>query len=144
MRMMLSINIGSNNNMKRALAFAILAVLPSLAQAQSLTPNNSYWIPPPEYDKPFTAGPVIVTRGDETLMAQLCPKTKMPVTLGCRIQLSGVPNACFIVVAKDDILNAYGGWTYEMVRRHEIAHCWNWPATHPGARSLDGRTKPAT
>src|SRR5262249_60962672 len=82
------------------------------------------------------------TRGDETLMAQLCPKTKMPVTLGCRIQLSGVPNACFIVVAKDDILNAYGGWTYEMVRRHEIAHCWNWPATHPGARSLDGRKKP--
>jgi hypothetical protein len=130
--------------MKRVLAVAGLALLPSLAHAQNLTPNNSYWMPPPEYDKPFTAGPVIVVRGDEKLMSQLCPKTSFPVTLGCRVFLSNVPNSCFIVIAKDDILKTYGGWTYEMVHRHEIAHCSNWSANHPGARSIDGRTKPAT
>jgi hypothetical protein len=126
--------------MKRVLASIALALLPSLAQAQNLTPNNSYWMPPPEYDKPFTAGPVIVTRGDEKLMGQLCPKTSFPVTLGCRVFLSGVPNSCFIVIAKDDILERYG-WKYEQVRRHEGAHCVGWGADHPGARSIDGRTK---
>ena len=133
--------------MRRTIFIAAVGVacvgLVTLAHAQSLTPDNSYWIPPPEYDKPYTAGPVIVVRGDEKLMGQMCPKTAFPVTLGCRVPINSSPgsSACFLVIAKDDIL-AHEGWKYEQLRRHEIAHCHGWPAGHPGMRNSKGETKP--
>jgi len=126
-----------------ALGLATAIGIVTVARTQSLLPNNSYWIPPPEYDHPYTAGPIIVTRGDEKLMSQLCPKTTLPVTLGCRIHLSSTTPSpvCFIVIAKDELIEGLG-WKYEHVKRHEIAHCNGWAADHKGARSVDGRVKP--
>lgn len=128
----------------RAPIATALVLLPSLAMAQTLTPTNSYWIPPEQYDKPFTAGPVIVVRGDEKLMGQICPKTPFPIALGCRASISNATPSpvCFIVIAKDDILAAQG-WSYEQVKRHEIGHCHGWSADHPGMRNSKGETQPA-
>jgi len=53
-------------------AATALAILPTLASAQRLREDNSAWMPPEEYDHPYTAGPVIVTRADEKLMPKLC------------------------------------------------------------------------
>jgi hypothetical protein len=33
---------------------------------------------------------------------------------------------CEIVIADDDILKD-AGWTFEIVKRHEEAHCGGWP-----------------
>lgn len=129
----------------RAPIAAALVLLPSLAMAQALLPGNSYWIPPEQYDKPFTAGPTIVVRGDEKLMGQICPKTPFPITLGCRVSLnSATPSpVCFIVIANDDIL-ASQGWNRAEVLRHEKGHCHGWPADHPGMRNSKGETKRQT
>ena len=134
--------------MKRAIALIALLLAepaggyPILAHAQNMMPENSYWIPPEQYDKPFTAGPVIVVRGDEKLMSQMCPKTAFPITLGCHVKLgSTTPNpVCFLVIAKDEILAAQG-WNYGQLRRHERAHCNGWPADHPGMLNAKGDTK---
>ena len=145
--MFLSTFYHKSTNMKRTIFIAAAGVatfgLITLAHAETLKPHNSYWIPPPECDKPYTAGPLIVVRGDEKLMGQLCPKTAFPVTLGCRVFLSGVPNSCFLVIAKDDLIEAQG-WKYEQVRRHEESHCVGWGGDHKGARALDGRVRPET
>jgi len=100
-------------------------------------------LPPVEYDHPFN-GPTLIVRGDATLMKQLCPKTSYPITLGCQRFIADVKDVvmptplgktCLIVIANDDILRVQG-WDYETVKRHERAHCSNWPNDHRGARSI--------
>src|SRR5262245_52669888 len=143
MRLIVYIINNRRPKMKRLLAAAALAILlPVAAHAQVSEANR--WkpvLPPPAYDRPFD-GPTIIIRGDATLMKQLCPKTSYPITLGCQRFLTDITDAvtptplgktCIVVIAKDEILQAEG-WTYEIVKRHEVGHCSNWPANHPGAR----------
>ena len=116
---------------------ALLAFVPTLAYGQAaLTPYNAAALPPAEYDRPYN-GPLIVIRGDEKLMRQMCPRTKLPITLGCQyfIRMTGTetPEACVIVVANDEILKT-AGWPYEIIKTHERAHCNGWPKDHPGQR----------
>jgi hypothetical protein len=131
------------SNTKPIASAFLLALLTGCASAQSfvarseavkpsaMTPKNSAALPPLEYDKPYP-GPLIVTRGDERLMRQLCPKTTMPITLGCKYllqlpQTEAKHPACWIVIANDEILKE-AGWPYDIVKRHEVAHCGGWPA----------------
>ena len=78
--------------------------------------------PPQQYDRPYE-GKLIVTRGNEYDMTSLCPKTSLPITLGCAFLRQA---KCEIVIADDDILKD-AGWTFEIVKRHEEAHCGGWP-----------------
>jgi hypothetical protein len=117
--------------MKYALA-TIMAIIAGAAHAQTpLTPHNSKWLPPLEYDRPYL-GKLTIVRVNGHDMPYICPKTLFPVTLACAWRLKDGAE-CQVVIATDDVLAA-AGWTYLQVWRHERGHCLNWPAHHPGQR----------
>src|SRR5262249_52544309 len=130
--------------MKRLLTAAALAILlPAAAHAQVSEANRfKPVLTPVEYDHAFN-GPTIIIRGDATLMKQLCPKTSYPVTLGCQrfmhiedgVTPTPLGKVCVIIVAQDEILQAQG-WTYEIVKRHEVGHCNGFSKDHKGARPV--------
>jgi hypothetical protein len=75
--------------------------------------------PPAEYDKPFDGElREIIKNPDE--IEFLCMKSR----LGCSRRQVGEA-LCLIYLAPDEVIRAYG-WTTELVRRHEIAHCNGW------------------
>lgn len=65
----------------------------------------------------------------------VCPKTMWPVTLACT-HLYPTLNKCEIIIADDDII-ANGPYSYELIMRHEMAHCLGWPPNHPNVRGAD-------
>jgi hypothetical protein len=100
---------------------------------QPLTPHNSLWLPPPEYDKPFK-GKLTEIRVTPEIMRAICPKSQFPVTLACAYPPVH-DTQCVIIMLEDKHLEA-AGWTAEYVRRHEIGHCNGFPSDHRGARPL--------
>jgi hypothetical protein len=96
-------------------------------------------LPPLEFDKPFL-GELILVRGNKDRMAAACPKTIYPVTLGCSYRfmsgITGTNMVCLMIIADDSILKD-APYKYEVIYRHERAHCHGWPANHPGARPLN-------
>jgi hypothetical protein len=127
--------------------FFALILLPLAAAAQG-TQWNSPGLPPIEYDRPF-AGKYSEIRVGADVMAIVCPKTPFPVTLGCvvsNIKWDGermvVPaTECIVYIAADDILKK-AGWSYDILMRHERAHCNGWPSSHAGARMLTTSNEP--
>jgi hypothetical protein len=106
------------------LARAKAAIEKSASKGYAMIPENARRmgiLPPIEYDKPYT-GKLTITRGTKFIMDNACPKTTLPITLGCSRQIEG---ECWIVIANDDILKA-SGWSYDVVYRHERAHCLAW------------------
>jgi hypothetical protein len=110
-------------------------------QPQRLTERTLRVLPPIEFDKPFPAKYNEVRVGAQ-IMTRVCPPSSFPTTLGCAIHNtrravddSVITHAteCLVVIATDDILQRHG-YTYEIVRRHEIGHCNGWPQSHVGAR----------
>jgi hypothetical protein len=107
-------------------------------------------LPPPEFDRPFPAHRLFHITAAKEEMATLCPNTKTAfrITLGCTYPSPprGVPEIlkalagnvdCIIVSPDMDLLTATGWHKYGAeIYRHEQAHCWGWPASHPGARPL--------
>jgi hypothetical protein len=73
--------------MKRLLGVAtaalVLSMSPVVAQTTS-DPGNV--LPPIEYDQLYQ-GQQVILRGDKARMDGLCPKTIMPITLGCAIKV---------------------------------------------------------
>jgi hypothetical protein len=78
--------------------------------------------PPPQYDHGYS-GPVIERILPLEEARKLCADIGITAD-GCSgiIQPSG---ACYIVLPSD------GFDTVEAYRRHELAHCAGWPASHP-------------
>jgi hypothetical protein len=126
--------------MKFLVASVALILLPLSAAAQNGTQWDMAGLPPIEYDKPFT-GKYTEIRVGATVMGYVCPKTPFPVTLGCAVsnikrEGEGIvtpATECVVYIADDDIL-ARAGWSYDILMRHERAHCHGWPQSHPGAR----------
>jgi hypothetical protein len=67
--------------------------------------------------------------------AKVCPKTPYPVTLGCAIsnimrdsegRITVPASECVVYIADEDILEK-AGWSYNILMRHERAHCHGWP-----------------
>jgi hypothetical protein len=108
------------------------AIKPNVALPPAAKPNVGV-LGPVEYDVPFP-GKLKVIRGNKFLMTRLCPKTVMPITLGCSYT---DPNKeeCVVIMAEDDIILA-AGWTPEITLRHEESHCNGWDHTHKGARPV--------
>jgi hypothetical protein len=117
--------------MKTTLLALALATIPGIAAAQNAVPSDNRFLPPIEYDQPYQ-GHMVVIRGDKAQMVGLCPKTPMPITLGCAIHV-GEGRGCIVVIANDEILKRTP-WSYDMVWRHENGHCQNWGGDHRGAR----------
>jgi hypothetical protein len=142
--------------MKYTLAAAALAILlPAAAHAQIIclkvdgkTPEpcegrhvkpapmpagKTLVLPPVEYDRPFRGKLQEIRVPPETMRA-LCPKTSMPLTLGCAYPTRD-QSECLIIMVSDEIIRA-AGWTAEIVRRHEVGHCNGFPADHRGMRPV--------
>jgi hypothetical protein len=119
------------------LAKAKAAIAEAVDGGYALVPSQMRHIgvlPPVEYDKPYP-GKLTITRGSQFVMQQGCPKTTLPITLGCARHNE---TECWIIIATDPILRA-AGLTYEIVLRHEVGHCGGWPNDHRGARPLDAK-----
>jgi hypothetical protein len=108
-----------------AAAALALSLSPAVAQTTSAVVGNV--LPPIEYDQPYT-GQLVILRGDKARMEGLCPKTPLPITLGCAIKVQEA-RGCIVIIADDDIIK-HTPWTYEMIFRHEQRHCLLWPGDH--------------
>jgi len=98
---------------------------------KELTPTYVEWLrrmkylPPEEFDHEFK-GELTVKRGTQQELRIACPNTFRPgnLALGCALRyLSGA--ACVIYIVNDSTLQ-FANWDYEIVLRHERAHCNGW------------------
>jgi hypothetical protein len=113
------------------------------ASAQALLSRNATVLPPIEYDYPFD-GELIIQRGDRAYMEAQCPRTPLPITLGCAFRRAGTAEGkastyCRVVIANSEILKD-SIWTYETILRHEVGHCNGWGKDHVGSRQMGARS----
>jgi len=86
------------------------------------------YLPPPEYDREYK-GELKVVRGTQQELRAYCPGWFYPNynAIGCtKLALGG--QVCTIYILNDQGLQAIG-WDFEIVVRHERAHCNGW--VHP-------------
>ena len=80
-------------------------------------------VPPAEYDHDYN-GELIVLRTTRAAVAEACHSAvtgDRATTLGCA-KITGY-NKCTVWIASDD---QQRGWNYNLVLRHEVAHCNGW------------------
>jgi hypothetical protein len=117
--------------MKYLLATAAVLALTSVSAtgAERYQPNE-YRVPPAEYDKPFAGKLEEFIINDLEELKSFCGHR----WVGCAIrhwapsETVGLALHCSIYLLADEPIRKYG-WTIEMIRRHEIAHCNGW--VHP-------------
>jgi len=79
-------------------------------------------MPPPEFDYEYS-GHMTITRGDEASIRTECWGKS---GIACAIRVSA--ETCFVWITDDDVLERRR-LSYDMVLRHERAHCNGWK--HP-------------
>jgi hypothetical protein len=88
-------------------------------------------LPPLAYDFPYT-GKLTVRRVDPDQMRARRPLPKPGrATIGCAHIAKG---ECEVIIADNTTLE-FLGFNYDIVLRHELAHCNGWPGDHPGAET---------
>jgi hypothetical protein len=93
-----------------------------VAASSAFAGSSDYRVPPPaSYDHaPLTTAPYVVRDIDKHCAAFASDGRKA-------VACSGIVGAiCFIFIEP-----GLAGRDYELVYRHEIAHCNGWPADHP-------------
>ena len=126
-----------------AAAFALLCCsIPSHAQSylnylnpapvyRVLTPEYEAWLrsknylPPPEFDHEYK-GEMKIIRGTQSDFRAACPTSFKAGNhaIGCmKMHLEGMP--CVVYILNDAGLQMIG-WDYDIVFRHERAHCAGW------------------
>jgi hypothetical protein len=115
-------------------ATCLVALALVAASAATGAAEGPKLVPPPEYDHPYYGVLIVIPARDQNHVREMCPKTKFPPmgALGCTILQKGT---CWVVMAPDADIKA-AGFSPELVKRHENAHCNGWPADHGGARSI--------
>jgi hypothetical protein len=101
-----------------------------------LPPTRDPWImPPPEFDHEY-GGDIVVKRTDEAGIKVQC---RAPTNTGCAFRKRECwstkcdgDETCLVWIVYDDILN-YQRMSYDVVFRHERAHCngWHHSPTYP-------------
>jgi hypothetical protein len=97
--------------------------------------KNSPILPPEEYDYPYM-GQLEITIHTQDEIRALCtvykqwPFSKYPA-LACNVRF--LTGRCRIRMAPPED-HVAAGTTFDVVLRHEMAHCNGWPGTHPGSR----------
>jgi len=117
--------------MKKALLTSIAALfLTGAAHAKEHIPADWYnWLPPAEYDKPFT-GKLIIRRFEtEEEIAQICKGTSRVACTARSID----HKTCYLFIANDDVIRRNRG-SYAFTVRHELGHCNGWTQNHEGKR----------
>ena len=111
--------------MKFALYLLAALLTPTVCAATSAGPRERA-LPPVQYDYEFPAQWEESPRPRSGVNApQVC--------LGCSFRGNIGTIKCLIILAPNKDIEA-AGWTADIIRRHEMAHCNGWPADHPGAR----------
>jgi len=81
-------------------------------------------LPPAEFDREYT-GTLTITRVPSVAAVKAaCPKLAAQRALGCA-KVYNFTNACEVFIVSDDVLKSYG-YSYDVVWRHERAHCLGW------------------
>jgi hypothetical protein len=111
------------------IGFALwLSSKPTCAQLFMPTPSSRMYLPPVEFDRPYTGKITVETVTKEQLRAQCAAASQW--SLGCSFP---IPGRCRIILVDEASINAVG-WTVEAMLRHERAHCNGWTQDHPGKR----------
>jgi hypothetical protein len=87
--------------------------------------RSKNYLPPPEFDHPYK-GEMKIIRGTQQELRAACPTSFKPGNnaLGCmKMHLEGMPCVVYIL---NDIGLQMTGWDYDIVFRHERAHCLGW------------------
>jgi len=100
-------------------------------KARPLTPKYVEYLrsisilPPPEFDREYD-GMLTVVRGTQQQLREACPNSFKPsnLAIGCAKPMFG-GGTCIVFILNDAGLQMIG-WDYEIVFRHERAHCVGW------------------
>lgn len=95
-------------------------------------------LPPPEYDHEYK-GTMTVTRVANQAAVQAACALASP-TLGCA-KIYRYTDACDVFIAADEVLEAYG-LSYDVVFRHERAHCNGFRHDESGKTVKNDASKP--
>lgn len=112
----------------RLAALVALLLATGAAQAQKVT-HYIGSLPPPEFDKPFTATLIIRRIDTEESLHAACEGVSKIACAG----LTANGQTCYLYIANDDILRKYH-MIYVMSLRHELGHCNGWTAQHENKR----------
>jgi hypothetical protein len=115
--------------------------------AQRQTVRHFNFLPPAEYDKPYTGELLIVRVATEQDVQAIC---KGSSKYACAAKLPGPNPRCQIFMLPDKQLRTLlHGDAVAFMLRHELGHCNGWPADHPNKRKtymdtrIDMPTMPA-
>ena len=95
--------------------------------------NDLLIMPPAEFDREYTGNRLLITRVDEEGIRASCQGKTLT---GCAYRIS--EQTCFVWIVYDDILN-YQRYSYDVVYRHERAHCNGWHHPNEWGRDTDKR-----
>src|SRR5262249_28871030 len=86
--------------------------------------RSVYWLPPEEFDHEYKDGPLKVIRGTQSEVREGCRNAFRPnaPAIGCAMRY---PTSCVIYILNDSGLQSLN-WDFEIVLRHERAHCNGW------------------
>jgi len=82
--------------------------------------RSVYYLPPVEFDHEYNGGLKII-RGTQQQLREACVNAFTPgsYAIGCALRY---PASCIIYIVNDSVLQSLN-WDYEIVLRHERAHC---------------------
>jgi len=97
---------------------------------------NIWWtIPPKLYDHPY-AGNLEMVRIAVEDIPEVCPNVR--TTIGCTFPYLR-ENRCVVALIAPELAEQRMHLPYEIILRHELAHCSGWPADHHGGRALNAQ-----
>src|SRR3989442_7646776 len=125
--------------MKRTLLTGVAALLLATGAAHAgLRPHINggkqtvryfNWLPPAEFDKPYT-GKLIIRRFEtEEEIERIC---KGSAKYACAARVAD-GSACYLFVGNDNVLKR-NHVPYEFMLRHELGHCNGWTKDHERKR----------
>jgi hypothetical protein len=116
--------------MKTLISLLALTLIAAPAAAGG-KPREVRLVPPPEYERPYK-GELVIVDANQEMVREKCPAAKftLGVSLGCAHRGA---TYCWIYLAPKADMKA-AGFPYDLVLRHEIAHCNGWPGDHRDAR----------
>jgi len=97
-------------------------------------------LPPKEFDHPYEGDVEINYLNEKAIQVQCWPARRTStMLLACTRALT--PTRCIIwIMAKDDLDRL--GWSYDIIMRHEIAHCNGWKHSTAQAADWDWTVRP--
>jgi hypothetical protein len=89
------------------------------------------YLPPPEYDKPFTGKLTIRRLETEEEVFRTCKTSRV----ACAWRVAD-GSACHLLIVNDKVIRSnHGSWAFTL--RHELGHCNGWTQEHERKRKVE-------